>query len=51
VVSKTETYGDCVYIIKARMQMMREYGLYPAAQSAFLLNLRLETLSIPMERY
>lgn len=30
---------------------MRDYGVYPAAHSAFLLNLGLETLSIRMERY
>ena len=27
------------YIIKARMQLMRDFGCYPAANSAFLLNL------------
>lgn len=50
-ISYTETYGDSAYIIKARMQLMRDYGAYPAAHSAFLLNLGLETLSIRMERY
>ena len=29
------------YIIKARMQLMRDFGCYPAAHSAFLLNLGL----------
>lgn len=33
------------------MQLMRDYGMYPAAHSAFLLNLGLETLAIRMERY
>ncbi|RKD90412.1 O-acetylhomoserine aminocarboxypropyltransferase/cysteine synthase family protein [Mangrovibacterium diazotrophicum] len=50
-VSYTEIYGASAYIIKARMQLMRDYGVYPAAHSAFLLNLGLETLSIRMERY
>lgn len=50
-VSYTETYGNSAYIIKARMQLMRDYGVYPAAHSAFLLNLGLETLAIRMERY
>lgn len=50
-ISYTEAYGDSAYIIKARMQLMRDYGVYPAAHSAFLLNLGLETLSIRMERY
>ncbi|MDX9871884.1 MAG: O-acetylhomoserine aminocarboxypropyltransferase/cysteine synthase [Clostridia bacterium] len=44
-------YGKAAYIIKARMQLMRDYGVYPAANSAFLLNLGLETLAIRMERY
>lgn len=50
-VSYTQSYGDTAYIIKARMQLMRDYGVYPAANSAFLLNLGLETLSLRMERY
>ncbi|WP_313261523.1 aminotransferase class I/II-fold pyridoxal phosphate-dependent enzyme [Sphingobacterium sp.] len=50
-ISYTETYGNSAYIIKARMQLMRDYGVYPAAHSAFLLNVGLETLSIRMERY
>ena len=47
----TETYGNMAYIIKARMQLMRDYGVYPAAHSAFLLNLGLETLPLRMERH
>ncbi|QEH67591.1 O-acetylhomoserine aminocarboxypropyltransferase/cysteine synthase family protein [Cellulosilyticum sp. WCF-2] len=50
-ITYTETYGKAAYIIKARMQLMRDYGMYPAANSAFLLNLGLETLAIRMERY
>ncbi|MBR5495852.1 MAG: O-acetylhomoserine aminocarboxypropyltransferase/cysteine synthase [Oscillospiraceae bacterium] len=50
-ISYVETYGKMAYIIKARMQLMRDFGTYPAANSAFLLNLGLETLSIRMERY
>jgi len=50
-ISYVETYGKAAYIIKARMQLMRDFGAYPAAHSAFLLNLGLETLSIRMERY
>lgn len=50
-ISYTDSYGDSAYIIKARMQLMRDYGVYPAAHSAFLLNLGLETLSIRMERH
>lgn len=47
----TETYGKAAYIIKARMQLMRDFGAYPAAHSAFLLNLGLETLSVRMNQY
>ena len=39
------------YIIKARMQLMRDFGCYPAAHSAFLLNLGLETLPVRMPQY
>lgn len=47
----TRDFGKMAYIIKARMQLMRDFGCYPAANSAFLLNLGLETLPIRMERY
>ena len=33
------------------MQLMRDFGCYPSAQSAFYLNLGLETLAVRMERY
>lgn len=47
----TEAFENMAYIIKARMQLMRDFGCYPAANSAFLLNLGLETLAVRMERY
>ncbi len=50
-ISYVETYGKAAYIIKARMQLMRDFGTYPAAHSAFLLNLGLETLAVRMEQY
>ena len=50
-ITYTETYGKAAYIIKARMQLMRDFGVYPSAHSAFLLNLGLETLALRMERY
>ena len=46
-----ESYGDKAYILKARMQLMRDFGAYPAAHSAFLLNIGLETLAVRMPRY
>ena len=50
-ISYTEKYGKQAYILKARMQLMRDFGCYPAAHSAFLLNLGLETLAVRMEQY
>lgn len=50
-ISYTESYGNMAYIIKARMQLMRDFGVYPAAHSAFLLNLGLETLPVRMKQY
>jgi O-acetylhomoserine (thiol)-lyase len=47
----TKDYGKAAYIIKARMQLMRDFGMYPAAHSAFLLNLSLETLAVRMRQY
>lgn len=47
----TRDFGKTAYIVKARMQLMRDFGCYPAAHSAFLLNLGLETLALRMQRY
>lgn len=47
----TRDYPQCPYIIKARMQLMRDFGCYPAAHSSFLLNLGLETLAVRMKQY
>ena len=44
-------FGKAAYIVKARTQLMRDFGCYPAAQSAFYLNLGLETLAVRMPRY
>ncbi len=50
-ISYVKKYGKMAYILKARMQLMRDFGCYPAANSAFLLNLGLETLPIRMEQH
>jgi len=47
----TRDFGKMAYIVKARMQWMRDLGCFPAAQSAFYLNLGLETLDVRMKRY
>ena len=44
-------FGNIAYIIKCRMQLMRDLGCYPSAHSAFLLNLGLETLPVRMKQY
>ncbi len=47
----TDKYSFAPYIVKARMQLMRDFGCYPAANSSFLLNLGLETLAVRMKQY
>ncbi len=47
----THDFGNAAYITKARTQLMRDFGAYPAAINAFLLNLGLETLAVRMERH
>lgn len=47
----TDKYPAAPYLTKARMQLMRDFGCYPAANSSFLLNLGLETLAVRMPRY
>ena len=44
-------FGAAAYITKARVQLMRDFGVYPGAINAFLLNMGLETLAVRMERY
>lgn len=50
-ISYTKAYGKMAYIVKARMQLMRDFGCYPSANSAFLLNLGLETLHVRMKQH
>ena len=50
-ISYTKTYGNMAYIIRARMNLMRDFGVYPAAHSAFLLNMGIETLPVRMRQY
>ena len=47
----TKDYAFAPFIVKARMQLMRDFGCYPAANSSFLLNLGLETLHVRMKQY
>ncbi len=47
----TRDFGKMAFIIKARMQIMRDLGIYQSAHAAFLLNLGLETLPVRMRQY
>ena len=50
-VTYTKQFGRAAYITKARVQLMRDFGMYPAAHTAFLLDLCLQTLDVRMERH
>ncbi|QTG75227.1 O-acetylhomoserine aminocarboxypropyltransferase/cysteine synthase family protein [Trueperella pecoris] len=47
----TKDYAVAPNIIKTRMQLQRDFGAYPSAQSAFVLNLSLESLDVRMKRH
>ena len=47
----TRDCGRAAFITKARVQLMRDMGMAPAPNNAFLLNLGLETLHLRMERH
>ena len=50
-VTYTKQFGRAAYITKARVQLMRDFGMYPAAHTAFLLDLGLQTLAVRRERH
>ena len=47
----TEKFGNLAYIIKARVQWIRDIGSYLSPMNAFLINTGLETLHVRMERH
>lgn len=47
----SKDFGNAAYITKARVQLMRDFGMYPSAINGFLLNLGLETLAVRMKQY
>lgn len=47
----TESFGNVAYIVKARVQLMRDLGSIMAPNTAFLLNLGLETLHLRIARH
>ncbi|GFO55236.1 O-acetylhomoserine aminocarboxypropyltransferase [Geomonas sp. Red276] len=46
-----ETFGSLAYMVKARVQYMRDLGACLAPLNAFLFNLGLETLPLRMQRH
>ena len=50
-ITYTERFGKGAYITKATAQLMRDFGSTASPQSAFLLNLGLESLHVRMERH
>ncbi len=49
--SYTESFGNQAYIVKARVQLMRDLGSSISPMNAFLTNVGLETLHLRMERH
>lgn len=47
----TEAFGKAAFIVKARVQIMRDLGCCQTPQGAFYLNLGIETLPLRMERH
>ncbi len=47
----TEAFDKAAYIVKARVQWIRDLGCYMSPQNAFLTNVGLETLHLRMERH
>jgi len=49
--SYTEKFGNLAYIIKARVQYMRDLGMSLGPMNAFMFNQGLQTLPLRMERH
>lgn len=47
----TEKFGPAAYIVKARVQLMRDLGPQQNPFAAYILNLGIETLHLRMERH
>lgn len=46
-----KTFGPAAYIVKARVQLMRDLGVTPAPMNSFLFNQGLHTLPLRMQRH
>lgn len=49
--SYTENFGKMAYIVKSRVQFIRDIGNYLTPMNAFLINMGTETLHLRMERH
>lgn len=47
----SENFGNMAFIVKARVQLMRDLGAQMSPQNAFLLNLNMETLALRMKKH
>lgn len=47
----TRDFGATAYVTKARVQLVRDFGVYPSAQDAFLLDLGLQTLAVRLQKH
>ena len=47
----TESFGNAAFIVKARVQLTRDLGVYPPAVHAFALNQSLESLPLRMRQH
>jgi O-acetylhomoserine (thiol)-lyase len=47
----TGAFGPAAFITKARVQLMRDFGMVQSAQDAFIVNIGLESLHLRMERH
>ena len=47
----TESFGKAAYIVKARVQLIRDLGCLQSPQNAFYINQGLETLPLRMQQY
>ncbi len=47
----TKAFGKQAFITKARVQLVRDLGVYPSAHDAFLLDLGMQTLDVRLKRH
>lgn len=50
-ISFTETFGNSAFILRARTNYMRDYGVMMSPMNGWLTNLGMETLAVRMDRH